>query len=177
MRWLLPSRPIVRTAEKALYARHNAFGRASVAVGIHCVRHREVLRRIVQQPARLLHDVLRRGPDQPRRARLDALRAFRGFAHDEHGLAQGGRLLLHSTGVRQDEPAARHQRDEVPIALRGNQRHVGNVAEQSLDVRLHVGIEMHRIDEPIVGVAHRKRANGFANLLDARRRSFRADDR
>ncbi|MND78928.1 hypothetical protein D3C80_706490 [compost metagenome] len=87
------------------------------------------------------------GADQAYGASFDGGRALCGIAHAEHWLAQGGRLFLNATGVGQDQVALLHQVDERQIILRLDQVHVVEPLEVAIDRLLHIGVEVHRIDD------------------------------
>lgn len=91
----------------------NALARMPIAVGVTRMGHGSVLTRVVQQAGELAVDGLLLGADEAQRAGLHALGPLGGVAHDEHGLAERGRLLLDAAGVGEDQVRARHEVMEV----------------------------------------------------------------
>lgn len=72
----------------------DALAGVAVAVGVGRVRHLGVSFRVVEQAGELTVDRLLPGADETKRSRLDALWAFGGIAHDEHGFTQARSLFL-----------------------------------------------------------------------------------
>src|SRR3546814_6542110 len=68
-----------------------------------------------------LDDLRSVGADQFRRAGRHPFRAFGGFAHHQHRLAERGRFLLHAAAVGQDEMAEVQQADEMGIIQRSEE--------------------------------------------------------
>jgi len=75
--------------------------------------------------------------------------------------------LLEAAGIGQHQPASRHQADEVATALRRDEAHVREVAEEPVDMYVHGRVQVHGINEPVVLEAPRQSADGLADLLDA----------
>ena len=71
------------------------------------------------------------GADQPHGAGRHRLGPLGGVAHDQHRLAERGRLLLHAAGVGEDQVRAVHQVDEGQVVERLDQVDVGDAAEQA----------------------------------------------
>lgn len=151
--------------------------RVPVAVWIGRVRHGRILRRIVEQAGELAIDGLPLGTHQTQRARLDALGALGGVAHDEHGLPERGGLLLDAAGVGEDEVAPGHEVVEVhdlervddAQAVEAVQLLVGRLP----DLRVHVdGVDRLRVrsllHDAADGAEHA--VHGLAQVLPAMRR-------
>ena len=120
--------------------------RVPVAVGVGRMGHGRILRRFVEQAGELAIDGLPLGAHQTQRARLDALGALGGVAHDEHGLAETWRLLLDATGVGEDEVRASHEVVEVNDLQRVDDAQAVE-AVQFLVRRLpHLGVHVYGVD-------------------------------
>lgn len=149
----------------------------AVAVGVGGPAHRRVLRRVREQPGELAVDRRLVGADEPERARRDPLRALGGVAHDEHGLAEAGGLLLDPAGVGEDEVRGRHEVVEVhdphglhdPQAVEAVELGVGGPSHQRVHVYgvdgLDVGVLRHHAADGAEHAVH-----GLAQVLAAVRR-------
>src|SRR5579883_1587799 len=85
--------------------RDDPLGGLSVAVRVGGPGHSVVRGPIAQQPRCRFDDLFAIVADEPQRTGLHALGAFGFFTHDEHGLADAGRLFLNAAAVGQDERA------------------------------------------------------------------------
>src|SRR5207302_10955395 len=82
-------------------------------------------------------------------------------------LAERGRFLLHTTRIGEHQPAMRHERHEVTVALGCDELDVWQATQQPVDVQHYVGIEVNRVNETIVREALGQGRDGLAELLNA----------
>lgn len=110
------------------------------------MRHRRVLRRVVQQAGKLAIDGLLLGTHQTQGARLHALGALGGIPHDEHGLAEGRSLLLDATRVGEDDVRAGHKVMEVHDLQRVDDAQVVEAVQFLVRCLAHLRIHVYGVD-------------------------------
>lgn len=136
-----------------------------VAVGIGSVGHRRVLNRIVEQPRELPVDRLLLGAHKAQRAGGHALGALGGVAHDEHGLAERGRLLLDAAGVGEDEIAACHEVVEVHDLERIDDSQAIEAVELLVGGFPNLGVHVDGVDRLGVGALLHHAADGAEHAV------------
>ena len=148
---LITMTPVIKLSSERLattqYA-HDAGSSLSVAVRVVGMAHLLIILRAVQQTGGLCNDTLPVDSDQPDCPSGDRLGSLSSLAYDQHRFAQGRRLLLHATGVGNNEIRSIHQVDKRQIIDRFYEMDVAEctAAEKPLDWFLNIGIEVNRID-------------------------------
>ena len=132
----------------------------AVAVGVGCPAHGGVLLFVGQQAGELAADGLLIGAHKLERAGSHALGALGGVAHHEHGLAQGGRLLLDAARVGEDEVGGGHEVMEVQHLQRVDDPQAVEAVELLVRGLTHERVHMDGVDRLGVGVLLHDSADG-----------------
>ena len=122
----------------------------------------------MQQALGLAHDPGLRRANQARGAGLDPFGALGRLAHHQHGLPERGGLLLDAARVGEHNVRAAQETDEGRVIDRRQQVHAFETAEDLSDRLLHVGVQVHGVDQLDVAVALDQRPQGAAQLLEGR---------
>ena len=107
-------------------------------------------------------------------ARLHGFGPFRGIAHDEHGLAEMGRLFLNAAGIGEQQAGAVHGPDEGFVGQWFDEVHVFAPGQQACHGFAHVGVEVNGIDEFAAGEALSEARDGATDGLETAAEIFAA---
>ena len=102
---------------------------------------------MVEQRLHGRHDDLLVGADQPRGAGLHSLRTLGGVAQDEQRRTEGGRLLLHATGICEHQRGSPDHVHEVGIAERWHQPHARAIRQQVAGDLRQFRVRVHHEDD------------------------------
>src|SRR6267378_8685379 len=112
---------------------HDFRGGFAIAVRVFLLHHAVVKARVAEESGCLANHGARVGPNDLCQSSLGRLRSLGHLTQHQHRLAQGGRFLLNSARVSQDEEAARHELNEGPVVERRNQVYAIDSTKQAID--------------------------------------------
>ena len=108
--------------------------------------------------------------DQLHGTRFHRFRTLCFFPQHQHRLTQRGPFLLDPAGIGDQQVGLTHQIYKGNIVERFDEAHVGQAAEPPSHRFLHIGIEMHRIDDLDVGPlrhASQRRTDTLKTIAEA----------
>ena len=156
-----------RRLQRPLHHPGDLRGGGAVAVRITKLGATGVFDGIGEQTARGGDDAIGVGADELAGTGVDPFGTLGVLAHDQHGLAQRRRFLLHAAGIGEHEERAVHQPDEILVGRRRGQRDARMAAEQATDRLLDLRIKMDGIKHAEVRMSVDQPADALTEILEA----------